>query len=122
MEHRFAALETRFTAMAARLSGIDGRHGGLEERMSAMLSLVVRIAERLDGNTPQSAAGLCLCHSLSSAAGVGNDRPMPALPEILRSDPAAGLLPGAYHHFDATEPGATGRCFLFSRRQRITVL
>jgi hypothetical protein len=49
MEHRFAALETRFTAMEARLSGIEGRLGGLEERMSAMLALIVRIAERLDG-------------------------------------------------------------------------
>ena len=52
MEHRFAALETGFTAMEARLSGIEGRLGGLEERISAMLSLVVRIAERLDGGSP----------------------------------------------------------------------
>ena len=52
MEHRFAALETRFTAMEARLSGIEGRFGGLEERISAMLSLVVRIAERFDGTSP----------------------------------------------------------------------
>ena len=56
MEHRFAALESRFTAMESRLSGIEsllsgieGRLGVTEERMSAMLALIVRIAERLDG-------------------------------------------------------------------------
>jgi chromosome segregation ATPase len=53
IEHRFAALETRFTAMEARLSGMEGRLGGLEERISAMLGLIVRIAERLDGAKPQ---------------------------------------------------------------------
>jgi hypothetical protein len=52
IEHRFAALETRFTAMEARLSGMEGRLGGLEERISAMLGLIVRIAERLDGGKP----------------------------------------------------------------------
>ena len=34
--------------MEARLSGIEGRLGVLEDRMSSMLSLIVRIAERLD--------------------------------------------------------------------------
>jgi hypothetical protein len=51
VEHRFAALESRFTAMEARLSGIEGRLGGLDERMSAMLAVIVRIAERLEGPT-----------------------------------------------------------------------
>jgi hypothetical protein len=51
MEHRFTAMESRSTAMEARLGGIEGRLGGLEERMSAMLALIVRIAERLDGGT-----------------------------------------------------------------------
>jgi hypothetical protein len=47
MESRFSALESRFTAMEARLSGIESR-GVLEDRMSSMLSVIVRIAERLD--------------------------------------------------------------------------
>lgn len=51
MEHRFTALESRFTAMESRLSGIEGRLGVMEERMSAMLALIVRIAERLDGGS-----------------------------------------------------------------------
>jgi len=58
MEHRFAALESRFTAMESRLSGIESRLSGIEgrlgvteERMSAMLALIVRIAERLDGGS-----------------------------------------------------------------------
>jgi hypothetical protein len=37
--------------MEARLSGIEGRLGVLEDRMSSMLSLIVRIAERLDGGS-----------------------------------------------------------------------
>lgn len=52
MEHRFTAPESRFTAMESRLSGIEGRLGVMEERMSAMLALIVRIAERLDGGSP----------------------------------------------------------------------
>jgi predicted nucleic acid-binding Zn-ribbon protein len=48
MESRFSALESRFTAMEARLSGIESRLGVLEDRMSSMLSVIVRIAERLD--------------------------------------------------------------------------
>ena len=51
MESRFSALESRFSAMEARLSGIEGRLGVLEDRMSSMLSLIVRIAERLDGGS-----------------------------------------------------------------------
>ena len=47
----FSALESRFTAMEARLSGIEGRLGVLEDRMSSMMSLIVRIAERLDGGS-----------------------------------------------------------------------
>ena len=56
LERRFSMLEGRFTAMEARLgtietrlSGIENRAGGVEERMSALLAVVVRIAERLDG-------------------------------------------------------------------------
>ena len=48
-ESRRSALESRFTAVEARPSGIEGRLGVLEDRMSAMLALIVRIAERLDG-------------------------------------------------------------------------
>jgi len=52
MESRFSALESRFTAMEARLSGIESRLGVMEDRMSSMLSLIVRIADRLDGRGP----------------------------------------------------------------------
>jgi hypothetical protein len=51
MESRFSALESRFTAMEARLSGIERRLGVLEDRMSSMLSVIVRIAEPLDGGS-----------------------------------------------------------------------
>ena len=56
LEYRFGALENRFTAMEARLSGIEGRLGRVEERMSAMLVVIVRVAERLD-RTPQTPSG-----------------------------------------------------------------
>jgi hypothetical protein len=49
IESCFSALESRFTAMEARLSGIESRLGVMDDRMSSMLSLIVRIAERLDG-------------------------------------------------------------------------
>jgi len=39
--------------MEAGLSGIDGRVGNMEERMSALLAIVVRIAERLDAGRSQ---------------------------------------------------------------------
>lgn len=61
LEARFSTLESRFTAMEARLGGIESHLGtidtridGLEERQTRMLSLLVRIAERLDaGITPE---------------------------------------------------------------------
>jgi len=59
LERRFGVLESRFTAMEARLagietrlSGIESRVGGVEDRMSALLAVMVRIAERLDGRAP----------------------------------------------------------------------
>jgi hypothetical protein len=35
--------------MEARLAAMEQRFGVQEERMSAMLALIVRVAERLDG-------------------------------------------------------------------------
>src|SRR5215472_10442531 len=60
VESRFSALESRFTAMETRLGGIESCLGVIEDRMSSMLSLIVRIAERLDGqvHNPQSVSGL----------------------------------------------------------------
>jgi len=52
VESRFSALESRFTAMETRLGGIESCLGVIEDRMSSMLSLIVRIAERLDGASP----------------------------------------------------------------------
>jgi TolA-binding protein len=58
LEHRFTSLESRVTAlemtMVTRLDMIERRAGGIEERMSAMLSLLVRIAERVAPADPQS--------------------------------------------------------------------
>ena len=58
LQHRFTAMESRFTAMEVRLGAMEVRLGAMEqrfavqeERMSAMLALIVRIAERLDGGS-----------------------------------------------------------------------
>ena len=54
LEYRFTALKNRFAAMEGqlggietRLSAIENRIDAVEERMSAMLGLIVRIAERV---------------------------------------------------------------------------
>jgi hypothetical protein len=44
-------MESRLSGIESRLSGIEGRLGVVEERMSAMLALIVRVAERLDGGS-----------------------------------------------------------------------
>jgi predicted nucleic acid-binding Zn-ribbon protein len=49
LEHRFTALEYRFSAMEHRISAMEERFAVQEERMSAMLAVIVRVAERLDG-------------------------------------------------------------------------
>src|ERR1700726_3381217 len=51
LEGRFAAMESRFSAMEIRLGAIERRLDVQEERMSAMLAVIVRIAERLDRTT-----------------------------------------------------------------------
>ena len=52
MESRFSALESRVTALevavTTRLDAMERRFSVQEEQMSAMLALVVRIAEQLD--------------------------------------------------------------------------
>jgi hypothetical protein len=49
MESWLAAMESRFSWMEVRLGSLEQRFSVQEERMSSLLSLVVRIAERLDG-------------------------------------------------------------------------
>ena len=60
MESCFSALESRVTALevavTTRLDAIERRFSVQEERMSAMLALVVRVAERLD-RTPEPPTG-----------------------------------------------------------------
>jgi uncharacterized coiled-coil protein SlyX len=60
MESRFTALESRVTALevavTTRLDALERRFGIQEERMSAMLAVIVRIAERLD-HTPARPSG-----------------------------------------------------------------
>lgn len=52
LENRFTALETRIGAMESRLSGIEDRLDGVEQRLTALLAVLVRVAERIDGGTP----------------------------------------------------------------------
>ena len=46
METRLTALETRFSSMEARMGSLEGRFGVLEERMTRLIALAVRMAER----------------------------------------------------------------------------
>ena len=46
METRLTALETRFSSMEARMGSLEGRFGVLEERMTPLIALVERMAER----------------------------------------------------------------------------
>lgn len=52
LEHRFTAMEARFGGIEARLGSLESRFGAQEERMAAMLALLVRVAERIEGGTP----------------------------------------------------------------------
>lgn len=49
LEQRFGAMELRFGALELRFSVQESRFGAQEERMAAMLSLLVRVAERIEG-------------------------------------------------------------------------
>ncbi len=53
LEQRLGALEARFSALEARFSAQEARFGVQEERMAAMLSLLVRVAERIEGPARQ---------------------------------------------------------------------
>jgi hypothetical protein len=46
LQQRFDGVETRLGALEARFGAIERRFGVQEERMSRMLALIVRIAER----------------------------------------------------------------------------
>jgi len=52
MEVRLGALETRFSSTKARMGALEGRFGVLEERITRLIALVVRIAER-QGTPPE---------------------------------------------------------------------
>jgi len=49
LEQRFGALESRLGALESRFGALESRFGAQEERMAAMLSLLVRVAGRIDG-------------------------------------------------------------------------
>ncbi|HEV7996584.1 MAG TPA: hypothetical protein VGP52_10030 [Stellaceae bacterium] len=51
LEQRFSAMESRFGALESRFSVQESRFGAQEERMAAMLALLVRVAERMEGGT-----------------------------------------------------------------------
>jgi hypothetical protein len=46
LQQRVSGIEIRLGAIEARFSALEGRFGVQEDRMSRMLSLIVRIAER----------------------------------------------------------------------------
>jgi len=46
LRQRVSGIEIRLGAIEARFSALEGRFGVQEDRMSRMLSLIVRIAER----------------------------------------------------------------------------
>ncbi len=47
IEQRLGALEQRIGALEQRIGAIESRFGAQEERMTAMLALMVRVAERI---------------------------------------------------------------------------
>jgi len=49
LQQRFTAIESRLTALESRFSAMEQRFAVQEERMTAMLALIVRIAERVEG-------------------------------------------------------------------------
>ncbi len=51
LEQRFSAMEARMGGIEARLGSLESRFGVQEERMSAMLALLARVAERIEGGT-----------------------------------------------------------------------
>jgi hypothetical protein len=52
LENRLGALENRFGAMESRFGAVESRFSVQEERMTAMLALLVRVAERFEGGKP----------------------------------------------------------------------
>jgi septal ring factor EnvC (AmiA/AmiB activator) len=55
LQQRFTGIETRIGAIEARITAMEGRFAVQEERMTRMLALLVRIAERIEvPPTPQS--------------------------------------------------------------------
>ncbi len=52
MHSGYLALEHRFTAREDRFSAMEEHFPVQDERMSAMLAMIVRVAERLDGTPP----------------------------------------------------------------------
>jgi uncharacterized coiled-coil protein SlyX len=49
MEARIGALEARFSVLESRFSAMEARFGVQEERMTRMLTLLVRVVERQGG-------------------------------------------------------------------------
>ncbi len=47
LEQRFSAMESRFGALESRFSVQESRFGAQEERMTGLLALLVRVAERI---------------------------------------------------------------------------
>jgi septal ring factor EnvC (AmiA/AmiB activator) len=53
LQQRFTAIEHRLGALEQRFSAMEGRFGTQEDRMTAMLAILVRLAER-QGLSPEA--------------------------------------------------------------------
>jgi hypothetical protein len=49
LQQRFTGIEARLGALEARFAAMENRFAVQEERLTRVLALVVRIAERVDG-------------------------------------------------------------------------
>ena len=49
LQQRFTAIELRLGALEGRCASMEGRFAVQEERMTGMLALLVRLAERIEG-------------------------------------------------------------------------
>jgi hypothetical protein len=52
LQQRFTAMKSRFTAMESRFTALEQCFGVMEDRMTAMLAVLVRVAERVGRTSP----------------------------------------------------------------------
>lgn len=52
LQQRFTAIELRLGALEGRFAAMEGRFAVQEERMTGLLALLARLAERIEGPPP----------------------------------------------------------------------